>query len=243
MPTSLVSCYGDKPQSLTSIIEKVQSLVLHSLKDAFQPYKPEQVHATIIGMETVNVDNMLYSKWCIENQIRVFPVNWKKLSRFLIKEIPSVTIQMGGYERDVDYGFESRGESPYMQSFSIHANRVVINGWPVTATPEGYQSSQALYHWRKQFQQYQLCHKWNADGYQDNDFFMVLGTIKKQLNKNKLGSLLQEARGLLTKESIIFTLSPKLLSLVHYQDTELPMESTRVFPLHLKTLRDFQHWV
>lgn len=243
MPTSLVSCYGDKPQALTTIIQKIQSLVIHSLKDTFQPYKPEQVHATIIGMETVNVDNKLYSKWCIENQIRVDPVDWKKLSGFLIKEIPPVTIQIGGYESDVDYGFESRGASPYLRSFSIHANRVVINGWPVTATPEGYQSSQALYHWRKQFQHYQLCHKWNADGYQDNDFFMVLGTIKKQLNKNRLGSLLQEARDLLTKESIIFTLSPKLLALVHYQDTELPLESTRVFPLHSKNLRDFQHWV
>ncbi len=184
MPTSLVSCYGDKPQALTTIIEKVQSLVIHSLKDAFQPYQPEQVHATIIGMETVNVDNKLYSKWCIENQIRVDPVDWKKLTGFLIKEIPPVIIQMGGYKSDVDYGFESRCSSPYMRSFSIHANRVVINGWPVTESPEGYQSSQVLYHWRKQFQQYHLCHKWNADGYQDNDFFMVLGTIKKQLNKN-----------------------------------------------------------
>lgn len=242
MPASLVCCYGEKPDELARLIQKIQSMLTSHFQDAFQPYQSEQVHATIIGLETQSVEGKQYSKWCIENRIESNPVDWENLFDFLQNEKPLITIQIGGYQIHGDYGFKSRNKSPYTRSFSIDENRVVINGWPVIQTVTGLRATWDLYNYRKQFRAFQICHKWNKDGYQDNDFFMVLGKLKEvSYHSESQKIIMKEVRDILAEEEVIFTLYPQLFSLVWYENTELPIESTKVFRLIEPELRDFRN--
>jgi hypothetical protein len=210
MPASLVCCYREKPEELARLIQKVQSILAGHFQDEFQPYQSEQVHATIIGMETQSVEGKQYSKWCIENKIETNPIDWENLFDFLQNEKPLITIRIGGYQIDRKYGFKSRNTTPYSRSFSIDENRVVINGWPVIHTEGGFRATRDLYNYRKQFRTFHICHKWNKSGYRDNDFFMVLGKLKENKYHHEMQEILMtELRNLLAEEEVIFTLYPK----------------------------------
>ena len=52
---TLVAFYGEKPSPLDSVIETLQSEISTEFGAAFVPYSIEQVHATLIGLE---------SEWC-----------------------------------------------------------------------------------------------------------------------------------------------------------------------------------
>jgi hypothetical protein len=235
MPISLVSQYGSKPPGLKNLITELHNILFDHFGKAFIPYEIEQVHGTIIGMETLLIEGQLFSKWCVENESWHKPIDTELLRDFLDKRIESFTIKIGGYKEDEEYGFRSRGQIPFERSFSIQSNRAVINGWPIRKAGEVAHHSDSLLYLRNEFKAFNLCHKWNIDGYQDNDFFLVLGKINQvDVNPERLQISGRYIRSYLSDHETCFKIGPDSLSLVEYENPELPTGTTRI--LNLKKL-------
>lgn len=232
MQLSLVSHYGEKPVPLQELIADIQALLLRDLDTAFRPYQMEQVHGTITGIETEREQSELYSKWYLENKGCRLPMDLKGLSHFLGKEVPRFLIKIGGYQPDRDYGFTSRGQHPFHRSFSLQGTIAVAMGWPGEQAGGHWTYGMDLYALRAAFEKYHLCHKWNKGGYQDNDFFFVLGKLDRDaVDPAQLKLTAAAVRQLLMDRVEFITVGPNSLSLVAYDDTELPLDTTQVFPL------------
>jgi hypothetical protein len=232
MPLSLVSYYGDKPPALRDLILALQEQLSKHLGSAFRPYAMEQVHATIMGMETEVENGAIYSKWYMENRGITVPVDLAGLTSYLQSRLPPIKIRIGGYQPEQDHGFISRGQHPYERSFSIQGSTAVAMGWPVEPAGVGLRYTTDLYALRTAFETYHLCHKWNKDGYRDNDFFFVLGKIDQDLaDQQHVEAAAAAVRQLMAEREQIITLNADTLSLVAYVDTELPLHSSRVFPI------------
>lgn len=232
MPISLVSLYESKPVNLERLIVRLQDILFDQFNEAFSPYQIEHVHATIIGMETISIKEQLYSKWCIENEGLAKPIHTELLCDFFRDKIDSFSIKIGGYQPDVDYGFRSRDAIPYERSFSIQSNRAVINGWPIVQVGGLIHHSAALVNLRNQFRSFNLCHKWNINGYQDNDLFLVLGKMdQKTVDPESLRSSCAHIRKYLASNETCFMIGHDSLSLVEYENPELPIETTRILNL------------
>ncbi|MCB0630202.1 MAG: hypothetical protein R2824_25375 [Saprospiraceae bacterium] len=232
MQLSLVSYYGEKPESLRRLILSLQQQLSRDLGEAFRPYALEQVHGTITGIETAVEGGEIYSKWYTENRGRKVPIDLEGLTAYLQSQLPNPKIRIGGYRPEEDYGFTSRGQHPFLRSFSIQGNIAVAMGWPVAFTENGPAYNMDLFALRTAFERFHLCHKWNRDDYQDNDFFFVLGKLNNaELEPAELENIVQSIRQLLATQQGLITLVPESLSVVAYTDTELPLESTQVFPV------------
>ncbi|MBK8501744.1 MAG: hypothetical protein IPL46_05775 [Saprospiraceae bacterium] len=229
MPISLVSQYESKPAVLVNLIVQLQHILLDHFGEAFKPYQLEQVHGTIIGIETILMDGQHFSKWCMENEGKAKPINTELLRDFFREKMSSFLMKIGGYQQEVDYGFRSRGTIPFERSFSIQSNRAVINGWPIMKIGESARYSDALVNLRNQFKSINLCHKWNIDGYQDNDFFLVLGKIEqKTTDHERLRISCEHIRRYLAEHETYFNISSDSLSLVEYEYPELPRDTTKI---------------
>ena len=232
MPISLVSHYITKPQGLINLIINLQNILFDLFSKAFTPYQIEQVHGTIIGMETSLINGHLFGKWCIENEEKMNPIQTEMLKEFLQHKIAPFSIQIGGYHPGVDYGFESRNEIPFERSFSIQSSRAVINGWPVVKKNTQISADKSLADFRNKFKPFNICHKWNKDGYEDNDFFMVLGKVDQiRLDEERIKIGGDHIRDYLSTTETIIEIDDHSLSLVEYESPELPIETTRVLNL------------
>ncbi len=73
LQSTLVSLYGEKPESLGTLITKCQELVLRRAGKAFTPYETRQIHATIFGLERkVGSENLNLNFWrCRGREVRM----------------------------------------------------------------------------------------------------------------------------------------------------------------------------
>ncbi|MCB0684951.1 MAG: hypothetical protein KDC53_00460, partial [Saprospiraceae bacterium] len=95
-----------------------------------------------------------------------------------------------------------------------------------------------LYSWRKSFEHFNICHKWNTKDNQDNDLFMVLGKVEASwISPEEIDNLCHQLRAFLSREMAIIPLTQKQLMLVDYQDTELPLSNTRIYPIDQSSYR------
>lgn len=161
---------------MRSLIHEIQTTLETTLSAAFEPYREDQVHGTIIGLEGIrrngNVLNQNYLEQCCFRSIhfpRLFEI--LKVSRCL-----PFTVQMGGFDREKNYSFTSRGQHPYLRSFSIQGVIAVAMGWP---TSRGH-NSLVLDELRRSLNSANVLHKYHPSPADiDNDFFLVLGHINR----------------------------------------------------------------
>ncbi len=169
MPATLVAFYGKKEPSLQQLIEKIWTTINQSPLAPFVTlYRIQQIHSTIIGLESMQGYNA--NAWIKLGQKAV--MHFSGLSDTLSAYFP-LTIQLGGYPPGFD-GFTSLGRRPYERSFQINlsTNKIVLMGWPVT--PFSQQPTQQLLKLRDQlWKKHHILHKYE----EDNDFYMVLGQI------------------------------------------------------------------
>jgi len=232
MQCSLVSFYGRKNTTLHKYLEQVHSLIYSHLKDAFYPYSIEQIHGTIIGLETEKIGDQSYSKWCLQNNIQKGPINKKGLLKCLQEDIPIQNIRIGGFKPGIDYGFLSRENQPYHRSFSTQGNTMVLNGWPGYLKNGQWMVTNDLYRWRNQMETFNFCHKYNTLGNQDNDLFMVLGRFNSdKITVKIVDELSNSLRDIISKKQIIIPLNFSDISVVEYKEPELPLASTRICPI------------
>lgn len=226
---SLVSFYVKKPPQLVDLINDLQNQLSSCLKTHFFPYRMAQVHGTIIGLECFKSEQGLMSRWFKENQQVNKMIDCHAFSQFLASQLfEPFELKVGGWDVEQNYHFTSNEQHPFLRSFSIQGEIAVAMGWPV----ENQLCHPALYQIRRKFEQVNFLHKWHRADYQDNDFFFVLGRINKtRISSIALDQVLHEMRTYLSKNETRFTIAQENLSIVVYDDPQLPLESTQALSL------------
>jgi hypothetical protein len=228
---TLVTHYGDKPDSFANLIIMLQDKLSESFGSAFGPYDLEQVHATIIGFEGLVSDRGIESQWFFENSGSHRIIDPKQLLEFLRSdEIKDIEFKIGGWlSHNNGYGFTSRGQHPFIRSFSIQGEIAVAMGWPLIED----QYSEELYQLRKSFESVNVLHKWHKDGYKDNDLFFVLGRVSKDhLNPFVIKKATAEIRVILSGVDERVIVGRDTMSIVAYVDPQLPIKTSESFDLN-----------
>ena len=221
---SLVALFGEKQQTypdLWKLIEELQNALTATLgKRIFEPYGEYRVHGTLIGLEGYREGKFVWNTNFNSNgKIRI-PMNLSGLLDFVLTKNPvlPVTIQIGGFIKNKVYPFTSRGQSPYLRSFSIQGDIAVAVGWPIQN--QLYTSGvDAL---RRSMNQFNVLHKYHDSvSAHDNDFFFVLGNVSKDLNQNMIELCQNRLRDILSHNKIPpIQISKNQLNVVAYTEKD-----------------------
>jgi hypothetical protein len=225
---TLVAYYGDKPSSLRTLIEFIQARAEGLFGSAFSPYRVEQVHATIIGLEGLRNGagypvNANYRS--LRGQTRVMDIEV-----FLehLKETPLLpfTVRIGGFEKNGNYPFTSGGEHAFARTFSLQGANMVIMGWPTS----GGAYPTTLARLRRESEAFGVLHKYHpSDDSLDNDLFMVLGRVDQtQVKDTTVRATIEALREQMKDQSVELTVDATSLQIVSYVDPALPLETSTV---------------
>ncbi|MBN1598902.1 MAG: hypothetical protein JW894_11470 [Bacteroidales bacterium] len=232
---TLVAQYGEKDELFISRLNKYIDLIKNSgLEEYFSPYKMEQIHGTLIGLECVNefepeINNNIWAQKGLKIKMDLRPM-WNCLDSYF-----PMNIRVGGYNED-EVPFLSNNEIPYLRSFFVNLNsgKVVLMGWPMNASNK-YCSS--LWEFRQEMERNcNTAHKYQND----NDYYFVLGTIDiKPTTDTAVQYEIQELilsaeaklRKHISKNPIEFRLQEKDISMVRYINENLDPETSEFIPL------------
>jgi hypothetical protein len=222
---TLVSHYGTKSPDLIQFIKMLQNKLSENLLSSFRPYEIDQVHGTIIGLEVCQENNIFYSEWMKKNKGVIVSIKVNELIALLKSiNIPNIKIKIGGYRVHKTFPFNSRDLHPYFRSFSVQGDIAVAMGWPIDDS-KNYTS--ALFQYRTKFEEFNFCHKWHKNEYQDNDFFFVLGRIdKNSITRSQLESTSEEIRTTMAGLNEEILINNESLSLIAYVDPQLPTSTS-----------------
>lgn len=232
MNASLVAFYGTtpKPPGLQELTSHIQDVLEGEPRLGFFRYKPDQVHATIAGLEGLRVGQQIVSTNVAELRGRVRLLDLEAVVQCLLSSphIP-LTVRLGGFDHAHQYSFASRGLHPRFRSFSIQGRIVVAMGWPVA----GATFPPSLDLLRRDLGAVGALHKYHAsEGEVDNDFFFVLGQIERRERNHAVASKVQGTiRDYLSANPVDFVCGAEALSLVAYEETTLAPGRTRQFSL------------
>jgi hypothetical protein len=228
MQLTLVSHYGEKPSEFARLITELQTSVSRCLR-SFRCYEPRQVHGTLIGLEGVRMENGIRNENFFRHRGETRPIEFSGLLTFLRHDFHGFEICVGGFEAERDYGFTSRGQHPFVRSFTFQQQMAVAMGWPT----RGSAFSSELEEFRRGVQRFGVLHKWHrAPGEIDNDFFFVLGRSEDVIPENTRRDVEQELREQLrAREPLQLPVNRQTISLVAYQDAQLTPASSRIFRL------------
>ncbi|MEO1341024.1 MAG: hypothetical protein AAFV28_07750, partial [Cyanobacteria bacterium J06635_13] len=177
------------------------------------------------------------SQWFKASRQEVRPINFSGVISYLQQQIElPITIRFGGYQRDHDYNFLSRNQHPGDRSFVLQSAEKqtipVLIGW---SWQDGA-ITQAIDLLRRNFQQFNLLHKYHATPEAvDNDFYLRLGTISGQLTATETNVIASEIRNLLAGFTTDISIGLNNLSFAQYRDLQLTPATTKVIPVSLIT--------
>jgi hypothetical protein len=223
---TLTAFYGEKPKPFEEFLVWCQDLVGAQAGDGFIPYEIEQVHATIVGLES----RWLRGRQVNENLFRlgqVRPMDLPGMAHFLesTARLP-MQVRIGGFHREKSYDFESFGKHPYERTFEIQQNdTVVAMGWPF----EGSSITNALYELRRELLQFNVLHKYHMTaGCEDNDLFFVIGRMDSRMpphwDRVRVSDHIRsQVAGM---KPMLFDVERANLSFVRYHDRRLPLSSS-----------------
>ena len=229
---TLVSHYGPKGEhypELRSVISALHTRLSESLGPGFRACDLDQVHGTIVGLEGVPERDGIHSLWFKENFHKDRKMDFEGLLECLRSGTAGeFTIRVGGWKPAEEYGFLSRGQHPYLRSFSIRGGIAVAMGWPFRKG----RYCRSLYRLRKRLETFGTLHKWHTGEFRDNDFFFVLGRITADgVDESVLASVSKGVREMLETTEHRVEISRETLSLVAYVDPELPRATSKTFSL------------
>jgi hypothetical protein len=232
---TLVSYIRDKPAELVKSISRCRQFILDSeIGHLFKPYQTEQIHATLIGLEMIQTNGLLYNKNFFKKTLKKEPVRLESLQKTITDCLP-VLIRIGGFKQEYKH-FLSSGRTPFERSFGIDTvtRKILLMGWPHTANDFGQAS---LLKFRNNIEaQCHIAHKYEND----NDLYLVLGEMEDSINawkknSNKLTQSVWEVnrkvRQFLAENPTDISLTPDDVYLVMYSDPQLPLHSTKVIQI------------
>jgi hypothetical protein len=231
MDLTLVAFYGPKPDPLADLVRTLQAALRSLLGPAFSAYAIEQVHGTVVGLEGWRVGPDVLNAKLSRARGRPCPMDLAGLLRYLgvTPRLP-LRIRVGGFQQAKGYPFTSRGLHPWVRSFALRGPVAVAMGWP--AKGDWYPMS--LDQLRRECTEYGVLHKYHEEPTDiDNDFFFVLGRVERDaIPREKADAAENALREMLSKLGPLdIEMGTRDLSVVAYLDTQLPMASSRRYPL------------
>lgn len=195
--STVVAWYETLPDGLARLVDRAQATASRRLGAAFTPRPPEQVHATLVGLERAAA-----------------PFDPAPLAAHLRTALaPPWTIRFGGFAPD-DHRYRSRGRPLHERAFGVYGNKVVLVGWPlVDGAP-----ARVLAELRLSCARFGVAHSYGDDP----DVYLVLGEVADV----PAGQAVQAVRHELATTALHVPLSADDLALVTYVDTALPRAST-----------------
>lgn len=234
---SLVALYGAKPGALKYVLESIlRKIRTTELGACFKPYSLEQVHSTLIGMESLPGSNPPINANRLKKLKVKTEMNFSGFAERVANALP-LAIQIGGFEPSFD-GFTSLGALPYARSFQINwkSGRVILMGWPMEEG-SGIANQQLLTLRETMETHHHIQHKYEGD----NDFYMVLGQLEsldsyaepeRRSLQEATQQLEQLIRDYLVQHPLTCTLHGEDISLVRYEQETLELDSTEQWPLN-----------
>jgi hypothetical protein len=240
---TLVAFHGPhKPAALKKLLSEVLSALPSSYD--FERYTMDQMHATLIGMETDLVDGRLYGRWFKTNRQALREVSVEQLHRvitdFVAANEPLFAIRFGGFRERYctcradrpdacdDWScstgalFHSCDRTPYEGSFyAVAPGPAVITGWPVAFTHR-------LYEFRRSLEQAGLADKYHYDAphekahWKNDDCFIRIGTFREPLPVETLREIQHGMRTFFANmEPVVVDLTPADVAIVSYLNPSL----------------------
>jgi hypothetical protein len=230
MQLTLVSHFGEKPPKFAAFIHELQQVLSSALGKHFRPYAVKQVHATIIGLEGTAVGAGVHSENLrqLRGEKRYF--EFPAMLDFLRRELSEFEVQIGAFLANENYGFLSRGQSPFARSFSMQGKSVVVIGWPRDA----HTFPLKLDHLRRALEPFGALRKWAwRAGEVDNDFYFVLGEIADAVSDRERTETERRVRELLASMlPLTLRVSADTLAFAAYSDLRLPLETSHAFGIN-----------
>lgn len=229
MNLTIVAHYGPKSASLRKFIRDLQATLEQVLPVPFEPYREEQVHGTIIGLEGVRWGSCVFNQNYLEQKC-LRAIHFPQLFEILkASRCFPFTVQIGGYDCGIEYLFKSRGQHPHFRSFSIQGAIAVVVGWPASGSYHPLLLDQL----RRSLNPANVLHKYHAlPADIDNDFFLVLGRINRdRVSDQVLREAQEQMRSYLGQRPFFVPIDRNSLKLVAYDDTRLPWGSCSTFTL------------
>lgn len=230
---TLVSLYGQKRRQFADLVALCTDVINSSrLRTVFRPYRLEQVHATLIGLEKVIGYSTLINanKWLVSSA-KPDPMQFEPLFGLVDRHFSPMRFQFGGFTRSFA-GFDSFGRSPYERAFQFQwtNNRVTLIGWPHDS--RDFITRRLLQSFRDEVaDQCNVRHKYRGD----NDLFIVLGELVglSDLTTREVVDLKRESariekivRDRLATAWTDITVTAEDILVVQYEKETLPLESS-----------------
>jgi len=269
----MVAFHGtEKPDSLQSLFRNVLDEIARHLgphrSEAFEPYGPRQVHATMIAMEVDVKDGQLFNRWAKKNrggQERVVDTRrLKEIVRGFVQGDRLFTVRFGGFREAYcnckadpqdrsgwacpsgSAHFHSCDRSTYEGSFyAFSPGPVVVTGWPVGGPEDLETFPHTLYSLRAAVEEAGFCDKYHSDGkahWKDDDCYIRLGTFAPRISGHELRSIERGVRNYLsTRDPITVDVDVADVSILLYDAPSLAEEDVKArVPLAL-FLEDESH--
>ena len=228
---SLIAFYGNKDVSLCRLLISMNNKLKHSLGSAYHPYPISQIHATLIGLESIQRANGIYNYNFYSNygDERLMQLHEALRLADNTRQLP-IKIRIGGYHENTDYGFTSFGQHAWKRSFTIQGDKVVLMGWPTHTAANCHPLAEL----RRSFEAFGILHKWHRTSQDvDNDCYFVLGLITPDaisaIDVTKTQFTMRNYLAEMTP--VTLTLMADTLSFVSYTDVTLPGATTRYLSL------------
>jgi hypothetical protein len=237
---TLVAFYGQKRGPLGHLLRAWQDRLARSIREigaeiTFRPYPPAQVHATLLGLESLPQPAM-HNRNMLAFRGELRAMRLPELLGFILESghLP-FDAQFGGFE-DRDYPFRSRGARPFDRSFSIQGRTAVVIGWPVRAARDRRSSAPewppVLDELRRSAQGFGVLHRWHRElSDVDSDLYLRLGLLDRELADSQRELVEQEMRRALSESPpAMVRIGPSDLAVVAYPDGEeaLPIDRIEV---------------
>ncbi|RYU60556.1 hypothetical protein EWI61_07345 [Methylolobus aquaticus] len=240
---SLVACYGVKTTPLAGLLLRCRESIQQSpLRPFFRPYALEQIHGTVVGMECLDAEGALINANLLARTGQRTAMRFDPLLATLDRHLP-LSIRFGGFAAGAT-PFLSAGRTPYERTFQVQwsSRRCTLIGWPHRGGD--FVSHRALHALRDELERVcGIAHKYPDD----NDFFMVLGTLELPENlawaasdelEHTAAMLETQIRDLLSAEPFELVISRSDVRIVAYEDVTLCPDSTTAFELRPDTVTE-----
>lgn len=230
---TLVAFYGEKSNHpLWNLVKELQDRITTILGENFTRYNLKKIHGTIIGLEGRRMGGEVVNENYLKKYGELRAMEIKELIDSIANnnQLFPICIKVGGYKAEQQFPFISNGKHPYFRSFSIQKTIAVAMGWPVKKIGDELTYPSSIDNLRRTCNTFNVLHKYhNPPQFYDNDFFFVLGNLRKELNNNLIERCETQIRNCLANSSLPpIEITPNDLKIVAYSEGDTTFSSVDV---------------
>jgi len=229
---TLVAFLERKPPALAALLADCRARLTAALGASFRPYAPEQIHATIVGLERApgstrdNANLLRLRGRRVAMDLRGF------LDSLRRDPALPLAIRFGGLARGAR-PFASRGRTPWERSFSFQGDLGVLIGWPAAAPGDEAHGRSPLDALRRRAGAFGILHAYHASPEDvDDDLYLRLGSVLDGRGSGPEAARVETAlREALAAGPVRVPLTVDDLRVAVYRDPSLPPRTTRALTL------------